>query len=98
MPNPKAVRTAFGGMGVVVAILGIAGGPLVAMFGLLALLGAPLFAIMGGAAELAWMTHPSAEQQVLRRLASDVFGPYFAGSPIITTIPLFTFVGYVMAE
>ncbi len=64
----------------------------------LRLLGAPLFAIMGGAAELAWLTHPNPDQQVLRRLASDVFGPYFAGSPIITTIPLFTFVGYVMAE
>ena len=98
IPNPKAIRTALAGVAVVVALLGAAGGVLVALIGALALIGAPLFAIMGGAAELAWLTHPNADQQVLRRLASDVFGPYFAGSPIITTIPLFTFVGYVMAE
>ena len=96
--NPKAARTAFGAIGGIVALLGAVGGALTALVGALALLGAPLFAIMGGAAELAWMTHHDPEQQVLRRLASDVFGPYFAGSPIITTIPLFTFVGYVMAE
>lgn len=96
--NPKAARTAFGVIGAVIAILGAIGGVLVGLVGALALLGAPLFAIMGGAAELAWLTHPNPEQQVLRRLASDVFGPYFAGSPILTTIPLFTFVGYVMAE
>jgi tripartite ATP-independent transporter DctM subunit len=96
--NPKAARTAFGGIGGVVAILGALGGPLVGMVALLALIGTPLFAIMGGAAELAWLTHHDPEQRVLRRLASDVFGPYFAGSPILTTIPLFTFVGYVMAE
>jgi len=96
--SPKAARTAFGAMGGVVALLGVLAGALAAVIGALALLGAPLFAIMGGAAEIAWLTHPNADQQVLRRLASDVFGPYFAGSPIITTIPLFTFVGYVMAE
>jgi len=97
-PNPKAARTAFAGIGGVVAVLGAAGGVGTALVGALALLGTPLFAVMGGAAELAWLTHPDPEQQVLRRLASDVFGPYFAGSAIITTIPLFTFVGYVMAE
>lgn len=96
--NPKAARTAFGVIGGVVVALSAVGGVLVGLVGALALLGAPLFAIMGGAAELAWLTHPNPDQQVLRRLASDVFGPYFAGSPIITTIPLFTFVGYVMAE
>jgi C4-dicarboxylate transporter, DctM subunit len=96
--NPKAARTAFGAIGGFVAVLGVAGGALAALIGALALLGTPLFAVMGGAAELAWLMHPDPEQQVLRRLASDVFGPYFAGSPIITTIPLFTFVGYVMAE
>ena len=96
--NPKSARTAFGIIGGVIAVLGAVGGFFVAVIGALALLGAPLFAIMGGAAEIAWMTHRNEDQQVLRRLASDVFGPYFAGSPILTTIPLFTFVGYVMAE
>ncbi len=97
-PSPKAARAAFGAIGAVVAVLGAWGGALVALVGALALFGAPLFAVMGGAAEIAWLTHPQPDQQVLRRLASDVFGPYFAGSPIITTIPLFTFVGYLMAE
>jgi C4-dicarboxylate transporter, DctM subunit len=98
VPNPKAARVAFGSIGGVVALLGAIGGALVAMVAALALLGAPLFAVMAGAAELAWLTHPDPEQQVLRRLASEVFGSRFAGSPILTTIPLFTFVGYLMAE
>lgn len=96
--SPKAARIAGGTITGVVALLGVVGGFFTALIGALALLGAPLFAVMGGAAEVAWLTHPDPGQQVLRRLASDVFGPYFAGSPIITTIPLFTFVGYVMAE
>ncbi len=96
--SPKATRTALGAIGAAVALLGLAGGALSALVGAFALLGAPLFAVMGGAAEIAYLTHPNPDDQLLRRLASDVFGPYFAGSPIITTIPLFTFVGYVMAE
>jgi C4-dicarboxylate transporter, DctM subunit len=98
VPNPKAARLAFTSIGAVVAALGALGGSLVAMVAALALLGTPLFAVMAGAAELAWLTHPDPEQQVLRRLASEVFGSRFAGSPILTTIPLFTFVGYAMAE
>ena len=65
----------------------------------LALLGAPLFAIMGGASELAWLLHPDATQHFLNRIAPTVLDEErFAGSPILVTIPLFTFVGYVMAE
>lgn len=97
-PNPKSARIAFGAMGGFTVLLGAIGGPLVGIVVLLALLGTPLFAIMGGASELAWLSHPDPEQQYLRRLASEVFGSRFAGSPILTTIPLFTFVGYVMAE
>jgi C4-dicarboxylate transporter DctM subunit len=96
--NPKAARIAFGSIGGVVALLSALGGILVGLVALLAMLGTPLFAIMAGATELAWLTHPDPEQQFLRRLASEVFGSRFAGSPILTTIPLFTFVGYLMAE
>jgi C4-dicarboxylate transporter DctM subunit len=96
--SPKASRAALGAIGAVVALLGLLGGVFSALLGAFALLGAPLFAVIGGAAEIAYLTHPNPDDQLLRRLASDVFGPYFAGSPIITTIPLFTFVGYVMAE
>lgn len=97
-PDPKAARLTFGLIGGTVALLTATGGILVGLVALLALLGTPLFAVMGGVSELAWLLDPDASQQVLRRLAPEVFGSRFAGSPILTTIPLFTFVGYTMAE
>lgn len=63
-----------------------------------ALLGTPLFSIMGGSSELLWLTHHDATQQFLRRIAPNVMEERFADSPILVTIPLFTFVGYLMAE
>ena len=79
--------------------VGIAGGVIAAAVVALALLGAPLFAIMGGASELAWLLHPDAAQHFLNRIAPTVLDEErFAGSPILVTIPLFTFVGYLMAE
>jgi tripartite ATP-independent transporter DctM subunit len=63
-----------------------------------ALLGAPVFAVMAGATMLAWLTHPSADLHHTRFLAPDVLDERFAGSPILVTVPLFTFVGYVMAQ
>jgi tripartite ATP-independent transporter DctM subunit len=64
----------------------------------LALLGSPLFAVMGGSSELLWLTHHDPTQQFLRRIAPNVMEERFADSPILVTIPLFTFVGYMMAE
>lgn len=64
----------------------------------LALLGTPLFAIMGGSSELLWLTHSDPAQHFLRRIAPNVMEERFADSPILVTIPLFTFVGYLMAE
>lgn len=98
VPNPKGAKITFSVLGGVVALVGILGGALAALVAALALLGTPLFAILGGVSELAWLTHADPEQQLLRRLAPDIFGSRFAGSPILTTIPLFTFVGYLMAE
>jgi len=97
-PDPKSARLTFGLIGATVAAFTAFGGILVGLVALLALLGTPLFAVMGGVSELAWLMDPDASQQVLRRLAPEVFGSRFAGSPILTTIPLFTFVGYTMAE
>ncbi|AKV04834.1 TRAP-type C4-dicarboxylate transport system, large permease component [Labilithrix luteola] len=97
-PNPRTAKITFGILGAVVAIMGAIGGAAVALVVALALLGMPLFAVMGGATELAWLLHADPDQQVFRRLAPEVFGSRFAGSPILTTIPLFTFVGYLMAE
>jgi len=63
-----------------------------------ALIGAPVFAVMAGVTELAWLTHANPGQQFVRFLAPDVLDERFAGSPILVTVPLFTFIGYVLAE
>ncbi|MFO0658873.1 MAG: TRAP transporter large permease [Polyangiaceae bacterium] len=65
---------------------------------ILALLGMPLFSVMGGGAALAWLFHKSPDFHYVRYLAPDVLDSRFAGSSILVTIPLFTFVGYLMAE
>ncbi|MCA9591996.1 MAG: TRAP transporter large permease [Myxococcales bacterium] len=63
-----------------------------------ALIGAPVFAVMAGATELAWLLHPDQAMHHVRFLAPDVLDERFAGSPILVTVPLFTFIGYTMAE
>jgi C4-dicarboxylate transporter, DctM subunit len=63
-----------------------------------ALIGAPVFAILAGATELAWLLHPDESMRNVRFLAPDVLDERFAGSPILVTVPLFTFIGYTMAE
>jgi tripartite ATP-independent transporter DctM subunit len=72
------------------------------MFGLiiflLVVIGTPVFAVMGGATEAAWLMHQNPEMRVLRFLAPDVLDDRFAGSPVLVTVPLFTFIGYMMAE
>jgi tripartite ATP-independent transporter DctM subunit len=68
------------------------------IIGILALIGTPLFALMGGASELFWLTHANPVYRHLRYIAPTVLDERFAGSPILVTIPLFTFVGYMMAE
>lgn len=94
----NARKYGLGAIGLVTAIMGWLGGFWVALVVLLALLGTPLFAVMGGASELAWLVHPSERYHHLRFIAPEVLANRFAGSPIITTIPLFTFTGYLMAE
>ena len=64
----------------------------------LALIGTPLFVVMGGTSEMLWLTHHQETLRHLRFIAPDVLSEQFAGSPILVTIPLFTFVGYLMAE
>lgn len=63
-----------------------------------ALLGAPVFAIMAGATLIAWLTSDTSSLQHVRFIAPDVLDERFAGSPILVTVPLFTFVGYTMAQ
>jgi len=61
----------------------------------LVLLGVPLFAVFGAAAMMLFAGLPDTP---LTGAANDVFGEKFASSPLLVTIPLFTFAGYLMAE
>ncbi len=61
----------------------------------LAVLGAPLFAIFGAAAMLLFGALPDTS---ITGTANDVFSEKFADSPLLVTIPLFTFAGYLLAE
>ena len=65
---------------------------------ILIVIGTPVFAVMGGWTEIAWLTHDNPQMRVLRFLAPDVLDERFAGSPVLVTVPLFTFIGYMMAE
>ncbi|HEX7663726.1 MAG TPA: TRAP transporter large permease [Polyangiaceae bacterium] len=96
--DAKASRFTLAAVGALVVIVAATAGITAALVILLALLGTPLFAIMGGASELAWLMHHDATYHHLRYIAPTVLDERFADSPILVTIPLFTFVGYVMAE
>ena len=61
----------------------------------LAIMGAPLFAIFGASAMLLFGSLPDTS---ITGTANDVFSEKFADSPLLVTIPLFTFAGYVLAE
>jgi len=67
----------------------------VALLIALAILGAPLFAIFGAAAMLLFGGLPDTS---ITGTANDVFSEKFADSPLLVTIPLFTFAGYLLAE
>jgi tripartite ATP-independent transporter DctM subunit len=62
---------------------------------LVTVLGAPLFAIFGAAAMLLFGGLPDTS---ITGTANDVFSEKFADSPLLVTIPLFTFAGYLLAE
>jgi C4-dicarboxylate transporter DctM subunit len=96
--TPKAARIGLGFGGLAVALVGLVGSLAAGVVVLLAFLGTPLFAVMGGSAELLWLSHPDAAYHHLRFIAPTVLDERFADSPILVTIPLFTFVGYVLAE
>ena len=67
----------------------------VVLFIVLAVLGAPLFTIFGAASMLLFASLPDTS---ITGAANDVFSEKFADSPLLVTIPLFTFAGYLMAE
>jgi C4-dicarboxylate transporter, DctM subunit len=92
--KPRARQWAFGGVASVSGLFGFFGGWPAAVLALGALVGVPLFVIMAGGAELAWVLSGAP----LNRLAPRVLDEQFAGSPVLVTIPLFTALGYVLAE
>jgi C4-dicarboxylate transporter DctM subunit len=91
-------KAGIGIAGAAVLLIAVLGGLTAAIVVVLALLGTPLFAVMGGSAEILWLLHPDAAYHHLRFVAPTVLDERFADSPIVVTIPLFTFVGYVLAE
>jgi C4-dicarboxylate transporter, DctM subunit len=94
----RGAKIGIGLAGAAVIFTAIAGSLTAAAVVLLALLGTPLFAVMGGSSEILWMLHPDATYHHLRFIAPTVLDERFADSPVVVTIPLFTFVGYVLAE
>lgn len=82
------------GVASVTGLFALFGGWPAALLAIGALIGVPLFVIMAGGAELAW----SLTGAPLNRLAPRVLDEQFAGSPVLVTIPLFTALGYVLAE
>jgi len=72
--------------------------PWVLVIALLTLIGMPLFAVMGGISILSWLGAEDPDQRFVRFIAANVLEEKFSNSPILVTIPLFTFVGYLMAE
>lgn len=62
---------------------------------LLAFLGSPLLAIFAAAAMILFA---GLEDTSITGAAADIFSEKFAESPLLVTIPLFTFAGYLMAE
>jgi tripartite ATP-independent transporter DctM subunit len=95
---PRGAKIGLGVVGAAVAFIAITGGAIAALVVLLALFGTPLFAVMGGSSEILWMLHPDAAYHHLRFVAPTVLDERFADNPVVVTIPLFTFVGYVLAE
>ncbi|NLE47589.1 MAG: TRAP transporter large permease subunit, partial [Sandaracinaceae bacterium] len=61
----------------------------------LAVLGTPLFAVFASASMLLFN---ALEDTPIVGATNDVFSEKFADSPLLVTIPLFTFAGYVLAE
>ena len=98
--TPRGAKVGIGIAGLSVALVAVAGSVTAALVVLLALLGLPLFAVMGGSrrGSSGCFTRTPPTYHHVRFLAPTVLDDRFADSPVIVTIPLFTLVGYVLAE
>jgi len=61
-----------------------------------AVLGTPLFVIFGAGSMLFFSLDPRPNS--ISFAAAEVFTEKFADSPLMVTLPLFIFAGYIMAE
>lgn len=82
------------GVGAASALFGALAGPGAGVAALLALAGGPLFAALALGTALTWWL----AGEPLNRLAPRVLDEQFAGSPVLVTVPLFTLLGYLLAE
>jgi tripartite ATP-independent transporter DctM subunit len=69
-----------------------------AVITVLTFLGMPLFAVMGAISILSWLNVEREDRRSMMHIAANVLADQFLTSPILVTIPLFTFAGYLMAE
>jgi C4-dicarboxylate transporter DctM subunit len=96
--TPRAAKIGMSVAATVVLALSVGGSLIAGAMVLLALLGTPLMAILGGSAEILWLLHPDEAYRHLRFIAPTVLDERFSDNPVVVTIPLFTFVGFVLAE
>ncbi len=95
----KGNPVALAGVAALALVGFLTGGVLAAAVIVFALFGTPLFTILGGSSMFAFLMAHKVEEQFVRNIAGDILDDVrFLGSPVLITIPLFTFVGYVMAE
>jgi C4-dicarboxylate transporter DctM subunit len=97
-PTPWAAKMGMTVAGVALLGLSLGGSLIAGAVVVLALLGTPLMAILGGSAEVLWLLHPDEAYRHLRFIAPTVLEARFSDNPVVVTIPLFTFVGFVLAE
>lgn len=66
--------------------------------GIFALLGMPIFAVLGALSLFSFLGAPDESKRGVRFIAGNIIDSKFSDSTILMTIPLFVFVGYLMAE
>jgi tripartite ATP-independent transporter DctM subunit len=96
--TPRAAKIGISIAAAALLALCVGGSVIAGAVVLLALLGTPLMAILGGSAEILWLLHPDEAYRHLRFIAPTVLDERFSDNPVVVTIPLFTFVGFVLAE
>ncbi len=88
----------FGVAGIVAALIGVYAGPLAALLFLLFIAGAPLFTVMIGFAALGCLNLPRSFDNEFGGAFQDIMSLAEKHSHTMSTIPLFIYAGYLLAE